>query len=230
MSTERRNTQSEDPEEALGILDSTGAIGTVGIGLLGDATAQVPVALPVADDDDLVDDDVTDGEAFADLVLDADPAALVREDDGIGRIHLGEGFSDIVIEIPAAAAEDVVVAELVDDGAGDPAQESAAASDEPLASDDAPVDEDAPDDEAPEAADDEVPDDEVPEAPADEAPADEDPVDEELADEVVPAPSDDTSEDAQDPVEDPIVDAAPEDLDEAQDSAPSEDGEDADDP
>ncbi|OZB85935.1 AAA family ATPase [Microbacterium sp. 13-71-7] len=230
MSTERRNTQSEDPEEALGILDSTGAIGTVGIGLLGDATAQVPVALPVADDDDLVDDDVTDGEAFADLVLDADPAALVREDDGIGRIHLGEGFSDIVIEIPAAAAEDVVVAELVDDGAGDPAQESAAASDEPLASDDAPVDEDAPDDEAPEAADDEVPDDEVPEAPADEAPADEDPVDEEPADEVVPAPSDDTSEDAQDPVEDPIVDAAPEDLDEAQDSAPSEDGEDADDP
>ncbi|PRB07919.1 MinD/ParA family protein [Microbacterium sp. MYb64] len=199
MSTERRNTQSEDPEESLGILDSTGAIGTVGIGLLGDATAQVPVALPVADDDDLVDDDVTDGEAFADLVLDADPAALVREDDGIGRIHLGAGFSDIVIEIPAAAAEDVVVAEIVEDGAttdheveteaeaaGDvempmePAQE-ATVPDEPVASEDA-IDDAADEEHAAEAAF--VDENPAGEPPSDEVPADEDPVGEVSADEV----------------------------------------------
>ncbi len=112
MSVERRNPQGDDAGEVLGILDSTGAIG---IGLLGEATAQIPVALPVQGDDDLDDDDVVDGEAFAGLVLDADPASLVRADDGIGRIHRGAGVSDIVIEV-AADAEDVVVAELVDDG------------------------------------------------------------------------------------------------------------------
>lgn len=218
MSTERRNIHGEDPEEALGILDSTGAIGTVGIGLLGDATAQVPVALPVADDDDLVDDDVTDGEAFADLVLDADPAALVREDDGIGRIHLGAGFSDIVIEIPASAAEDVVVAELVedgaaadpeaeaeDDGAAEPAQETAEASDESVASEEAT--DEAPEDEDAAFA-----------ASADAVPADEDPLDEEAAEEVLPAAADDASEDAADPAEDPIDDVAQEEAGGAQDS------------
>ena len=223
MSTERRNTQSEDPEESLGILDSTGAIGTVGIGLLGDATAQVPVALPVADDDDLVDDDVTDGEAFADLVLDADPAALVREDDGIGRIHLGAGFSDIVIEIPAAAAEDVVVAEIVEDGAttdheaeieaeaaGDvevpmePAQE-AAVPDEPVASEDA-IDDAADEEHAAEAAF--VDEDPAGEPPSDEVSADEDPVDEVPADEV---PADEVPVDEV-PVDEDPVDEEPADA------------------
>ena len=162
MSTERRNTQNEEAEDALGVLDSTGAIGTADIGLLGESTAQVPVALPVPDDDDLVDDDVTDGEAFADLVLDADPADLVRGDDGIGRIHQGAGISDIVIEIPAVAAEEVVVAELVEDatardhdvaggvegdasGSADPSPQ-AAASDEPAVQEDAPAEEAAVED------------------------------------------------------------------------------------
>ncbi|MGN7858987.1 nucleotide-binding protein [Microbacterium sp. 22303] len=162
MSTERRNTQNEEAEDALGVLDSTGAIGTADIGLLGESTAQVPVALPVPDDDDLVDDDVTDGEAFADLVLDADPADLVRGDDGIGRIHQGAGISDIVIEIPAVAAEEVVVAELVEDatardhdvaggvegdasGAANPSPQ-AAASDEPAVQEDAPAEEAAVED------------------------------------------------------------------------------------
>lgn len=119
MNTDRRNTQSEDAEESLGVLDSTGTISTADLGLLGDATAQVPVALPVADEDDLVDDDVTDGEAFTDLVLEADPAAFVPDDDGIGRIHEGPGIADIVIEIPAAAAEETVVAELVENEGDD---------------------------------------------------------------------------------------------------------------
>lgn len=108
MSTDRRNTQSENSEDPLGILDSTGAIGTADIGLLGEATAQVPVALPVSEEDELVDDGVTDGEAFSDLILEADPAALVRDDDGVGRIHQGAGLSDIVIEIPAPAVEATV--------------------------------------------------------------------------------------------------------------------------
>ncbi len=63
------------------------------------------MTLPSLEDDDLVDDDVIDGEAYGDLVLDADPAALVREGDGIGRIHEGFDVSDIVIEIPAPAAQ-----------------------------------------------------------------------------------------------------------------------------
>jgi MinD-like ATPase involved in chromosome partitioning or flagellar assembly len=245
MSTERRNTQSEDPEESLGILDSTGAIGTVGIGLLGDATAQVQVALPVADDDDLVDDDVTDGEAFADLVLDADPAALVPEDDGIGRIHLGTGFSDIVIEIPAAAAEDVVVAELVEDGAGAapeadadagsededvaPTGEADAAADEPTASEDvlaeAPEDED---DAEPTAADegtvgdasvdDAIVDDEPADGePADDEPADDDPADDELADVVT------ADEEAEPEHEEPTAELVPATADEASEDVEHED-------
>ncbi|MGN8027062.1 MinD/ParA family ATP-binding protein [Microbacterium sp. 22242] len=117
MTTERRSIQPEDDaDDSLGVLDSTGAIGTADIGLLGDATAQVLVTLPSLEDDDLVDDDVVDGEAHNDLVLDADPAALVREDDGIGRIHEGFDVADIVIEIPAGADDAVVVAELVEDG------------------------------------------------------------------------------------------------------------------
>ncbi|MDQ4212935.1 AAA family ATPase [Microbacterium capsulatum] len=110
MSTERRNPHPEDAEDTLGVLDSAGAIDTAGIGLLGDATAQVAVELPTPDEDDLVDDDdVIGGESYTDLVLDAD--ALVLEADGIGRIHDG---ADIVIEIPAVPVE-VVVAEIVDD-------------------------------------------------------------------------------------------------------------------
>ncbi|MFJ4166683.1 AAA family ATPase [Microbacterium sp. NPDC089698] len=250
MSTERRNTQSEDPEESLGILDSTGAIGTVGIGLLGDATAQVQVALPVADDDDLVDDDVTDGEAFADLVLDADPAALVPEDDGIGRIHLGTGFSDIVIEIPAAAAEDVVVAELVEDGAGAapeadadagsededvaPTGEADAAADEPTASEDvlaeAPEDED---DAEPTAADEgtvgdaSVGDASVDDAIVDDEPADGEPADDEPADD---DPADDeladvvtADEEAEPEHEEPTAELVPATADEASEDVEHED-------
>lgn len=236
MSTERRNTQSEDPEESLGVLDSTGAIGTVGIGLLGDATAQVQVALPVADDDDLVDDDVTDGEAFADLVLDADPAALVPEDDGIGRIHLGTGFSDIVIEIPAAAAEDVVVAELVEDGAGAapeadadagsevedeavaPTGEADAAADEPTASEDVLAEaSEVEDDAQPTAADEGTVDDAiVDDEPAVDEPADDEPADDEPADVV-------TTDEAEPEHEEPTAELVPATADEASEDAVTED-------
>ncbi|WP_336628578.1 MULTISPECIES: MinD/ParA family ATP-binding protein [unclassified Microbacterium] len=168
MSTERRNTQGEDAEETLGVLDSTGAISTAGIGLLGGATAQVPVTLPSADDEDLVDDDVTEGEAFTDLVLEADPAAFVREDDGIGRIHQGTGVPDIVIEIPAPVAEEtVVVAELVE---GDETDE---VDDEPTdAAEQADADEQA--DAAEQMTDSEV-DDELAEAEAEPAEAADEP-------------------------------------------------------
>ncbi|SFR31739.1 MinD-like ATPase involved in chromosome partitioning or flagellar assembly [Microbacterium azadirachtae] len=161
MTTDRRHTQSEDAEDTLGVLDSTGAIGTADIGLLGEATAQVPVALPVTDEDDLVDDDVTEGEAFADLVLEADPAAFVREDDGIGRIHQGAGISDIVIEIPAIAADEaVVVAELVDndESAEPPTADAEPEADVDGAPEDAPEqDESAEPDAEPAAESDVVP-------------------------------------------------------------------------
>ncbi|WP_295012799.1 MinD/ParA family protein [uncultured Microbacterium sp.] len=126
MNTDRRHPHPEEDEETLGVLDAPATIDAAGIGLLGDATAQVTVSLPPRDeDDDLVDDDVVEGEAHEPLVLDADPAASVPMDDGIGRIHDG---GDIVIELPADL---VVVAELVEDPAEedpaeveDPAEES----------------------------------------------------------------------------------------------------------
>lgn len=125
MTTDRKTAHSEEGDDTLGVLDATGAIDTSAIGLLGGATAQVAVDLPEPDEDDLDVDDVVADDAYGDLVLESDPAALVREPDEIGLIHAGSGIADIVIEIPAAAAEEpgdedviadeTVSAEIVDE-------------------------------------------------------------------------------------------------------------------
>lgn len=64
-----------DPEEnSLGVLDKAASLDTAGIGILG-GTAQVSVTLPRnADDDDLADDGVVEGEVIGDLTIDQTPA------------------------------------------------------------------------------------------------------------------------------------------------------------
>ncbi|GAB3598691.1 MinD/ParA family ATP-binding protein [Microbacterium tumbae] len=87
-----KKTTDPAEEDSLGVLDAAASLDTTGIGLLG-GTAQVNVAIPTGDEDDLVDDSVI-GEVVSDLIIDdAEDAA------GIGRIQ--GGSKDIVIELPA---------------------------------------------------------------------------------------------------------------------------------
>ena len=67
-----------DPEEnPLGVLDEAASLDTAGIGILG-GIAQVSVALPKDEDDDLADDGVVEGEVVADLVVDPPVAVATK--------------------------------------------------------------------------------------------------------------------------------------------------------
>ncbi|MGW8483404.1 MinD/ParA family ATP-binding protein [Microbacterium sp. NPDC055903] len=90
--TAKKNTDPAE-DDSLGVLDDAASLDTTGIGILG-GTAQVNVAIPTGDDDDLVDDSVIDGEVVSDLIIDE-----VEGSSGVGRID-DEAF-DIVIELPA---------------------------------------------------------------------------------------------------------------------------------
>lgn len=104
MTVDRKNSRNDDEEESLGVLEDAGNVDTTAIGILGGATAQVSVALPVEDEDDLADDDVVADDAYDELILEQDPADLVNlGDDAVGRIHEASEIADIVIEIPADA-------------------------------------------------------------------------------------------------------------------------------
>ncbi|MGM1016627.1 MAG: MinD/ParA family protein [Actinomycetota bacterium] len=88
----------EDPsDDSRGVLDDAASLDTAGIGILG-GTAQVPVALPQGEDDDLDDEGVVEGEVASELAYEE---SLRSETDDVGRIQ--EATSDIVIEIPADA-------------------------------------------------------------------------------------------------------------------------------
>lgn len=91
--TPKNNTDPLD-DDSLGVLDEAASLDTAGIGILG-GTAQVNVALPQDEDDDLADDGVVGGEIIADLIVDrapvVDDASLPGAIDAAG----------IVIEIPA---------------------------------------------------------------------------------------------------------------------------------
>ena len=63
-----KNT-AEPEENPLGVLDEAASLDTAGIGILG-GIAQVSVALPRDEDDNLDDDGVVEGEVVADLVVD----------------------------------------------------------------------------------------------------------------------------------------------------------------
>lgn len=90
----------DDPlaDDSRGVLDDAASLDTTGIGILG-GTAQVSVALPKDDEDDLADDGVVEGEIVTDLIVDDVIVDETPFEDAraIGRIHA----ADIIIEIPA---------------------------------------------------------------------------------------------------------------------------------
>ncbi|MEV4775174.1 MinD/ParA family ATP-binding protein [Microbacterium sp. LWH12-1.2] len=90
----------DDPlaDDSRGVLDDAASLDTTGIGILG-GTAQVSVALPKDDEDDLADDGVVEGEIVTNLIVDDVIVDETPFEDAraIGRIHA----ADIIIEIPA---------------------------------------------------------------------------------------------------------------------------------
>lgn len=70
---------TEDPQDdSLGVLDDAVSADATDIGILS-GTAQVSVALPIDEDDDLVDDGVVDGEVITDLVIEEPIASAVAD-------------------------------------------------------------------------------------------------------------------------------------------------------
>jgi len=101
------------------VLDDAASLDTSAIGILG-GTAQVSVTLPQADDDDLADEDVIDGEVV-DLIIDEpvfEPAPEAPEMSASDAV-----IESIVIELPA---EDEIVPapEAVDAGEEEPRQDA----------------------------------------------------------------------------------------------------------
>lgn len=93
-----KNPSDSAEDETRGVLDEAASLDTTAIGILGQ-TAQVSVALPQDEDDDLVDDAVLDGEIHSELIIDPPVEAAPVAASEVGRIH--EDRIGIVIELPA---------------------------------------------------------------------------------------------------------------------------------
>ncbi|MFA4897190.1 AAA family ATPase [Microbacterium sp.] len=93
-----KNPSDSAEDETRGVLDDAASLDTTAIGILGQ-TAQVSVALPQDEDDDLVDDAVLDGEIHSELIIDPPVEAAAVAASEVGRIH--EDRIGIVIELPA---------------------------------------------------------------------------------------------------------------------------------
>jgi MinD-like ATPase involved in chromosome partitioning or flagellar assembly len=110
-----KNNVDPDGDDSLGVLDDTTSSDVSAIGLLG-GTAQVSVSLPTGgEEDDLVDDEVVDGEIISDLIIDT---SAVADADTLARIQ--QDASEIVIELPAEdpqpeTEEEPAEAELIDE-------------------------------------------------------------------------------------------------------------------
>ncbi|RLK49675.1 MinD/ParA family ATP-binding protein [Microbacterium telephonicum] len=93
--TSDRNDETQDAEN--GILSSTDSAGTTDIGITDGATAQIDIALPVADDDDFDDADVVlDDVAFEDLPELTELTEVVDDDEQL--------LTSTVATTPAAPA------------------------------------------------------------------------------------------------------------------------------
>ncbi|MDQ0641973.1 nucleotide-binding protein [Microbacterium murale] len=108
-----KNESDSAEDDSRGILDEAASLDTTGIGILGQ-TAQVSVALPQDEDDDLVDDAVVDGEILSELIVDPplDVAAVAATDVNVGRIH--DDRIGIVIELPAEESAGKLSADQLD--------------------------------------------------------------------------------------------------------------------
>lgn len=230
MTTDRRTPKKDDEDDVLGVLDDAGAVDTTAIGILG-VTAQVPVNLPVDEDDDLADDDVVDDDPYVELLIEEDPAALVPEPGAIGRIHEDSDIADIVIELPAEAVPVVETADEAEDATAEVeevVEGEALAEEEPAhgaPADEEPADEVVAEEEAPANEDSES------EVLAEEGPEDEvaavvaEPIaDDAQGESVAPAGADDAEDDAE---AEPLADLEADAVDEA-DVRAEEDAADAD--
>lgn len=136
--TPDRTEHTPDDDHENGVLSHTESIDTSGLGILGGATAQVSVELPVhSDDDDFVDDDVIDDEVSLESIeahladeddaeVDVDPAddeaeveVEVADEPEVDLVEEFTGEIDVEVEAPAAEAsvDEVIVEEVVDDSA-----------------------------------------------------------------------------------------------------------------
>jgi MinD-like ATPase involved in chromosome partitioning or flagellar assembly len=131
LTPDRPDHAPEDADEN-GILSDTGSLDTARIGILGGSTAQVSVSLPVADEDDLADDDVIGDEVAIDELTAALEAPTGEQSDVRAEIASADASdipaeaeieeidaADVVLE-PEPAREDVhdhdiETAEVVDD-------------------------------------------------------------------------------------------------------------------
>ena len=104
-----------DDDDSLGVLDDSPSSDTMGIGLVGH-TAHVSVVLPSSEDDDLVDDEVIDGEVDGDVV-----SELIIDTSSVADAeliaHIQQETPSIVIELPSEASEvePEIIAEIVPD-------------------------------------------------------------------------------------------------------------------
>ncbi|MBW1637596.1 AAA family ATPase [Microbacterium resistens] len=216
MTTDRRTPKKDDEDDVLGVLDDAGAVDTTAIGILG-VTAQVPVNLPVDEDDDLADDDVVDDDPYVELLIEEDPAALVPEPGAIGRIHEDSDIADIVIELPAEAVPVVETADEAEDATAEVeevVEGEALAEEEPAhgaPTDEEPADEVVAEEETPANEDSES---EVlaVEGPEDEVAAVEPIADDTQGESVAPAGADDAEDDAE---AEPLADLEADAVDEA---------------
>lgn len=120
--TPDRNDQTPADDAENGVLADTGAVDTTGFGILGGATEQVSVALPVGDDEDDLDDDVIGDEV---PVFDAsgEPFDVSSDTFDVSDDTFGveEGSTEDVIEVEAVViaddddTEDAVVVDEFDD-------------------------------------------------------------------------------------------------------------------
>ncbi len=115
-----KNVAEPQDEESRGVLDDAASLDTAGIGILA-GTAQVSVALPVQEDDDLADDGIVDGEVVADLIIDEpsaeEPVAASGDEE---RPPLLES---IVIEVPEIEVPEIAVPGIAESAPAEPVAE-----------------------------------------------------------------------------------------------------------
>ncbi|MGP6171693.1 MinD/ParA family ATP-binding protein [Microbacterium sp. A204] len=113
-----KNNSDAHEEDSLGVLDEAASLDTTALGVLGQ-TAQVSVSLPnSAEDDDLVDDSVVDGEIASDeeIVIGVIEVPLVETDAPQVKTSVEQDAAPAASEVDDSddrVGDDTVVADLV---------------------------------------------------------------------------------------------------------------------
>jgi MinD-like ATPase involved in chromosome partitioning or flagellar assembly len=109
--TSDRNDHTPDEEPQNGVLADTSAVDTTGFGILGDSTAQVSVAIPTHDDDDIDDEDVIGDEVIVEVDSTDDRGPEIVDYADVDVIDAEE----IADEIAQESIDDEIAQESVDD-------------------------------------------------------------------------------------------------------------------